>query len=49
MESEELLYDKLSEPLKKIKVEILANTLKNCYPEKWLTEEFTNEVQIEHC
>jgi len=42
-------FDLLSTNLKKARAESLKNTIKNCYPEKWTTPEFTNSQQIDLC
>ena len=43
------LYVDISQPLKKLKADVLVNTIKNCYPEKHLISDFTNTPQIELC
>jgi len=43
------IYNILSNSLKKARADSLINTIKNCYPDKWMVEEFTNDSQIEHC
>ena len=43
------LFVKLSEPLKKMQVEFLNNSAKNCYKEKHISDANTNFEQIALC
>jgi hypothetical protein len=43
------LFTRLSEPLKKMQVEVLTNSVKNCYKDKHLSDDFTNFEQITLC
>ena len=49
MESQEEIYHTLSEPLKKMQSQYLARSLKNCYKDKHIDDEWTNLEQIKHC
>jgi len=39
----------LSEPMKKMKVAYLRDVNKNCYKDKWLSDDMPNEPQVDLC
>ena len=39
----------LSTPLKKLKIASLDEQAKKCFPEKWMSETFSNAEQIKIC
>ena len=43
------LFIRLSEPLKKMQAEYLAQVVQNCYQDRHMAADFTNVAQINQC